>query len=83
MNILLCGASGFIGRHIALALRAQGHHLIAGQSTLPMSEQHGEACCAMDFSTDHTTAHWLPRLAGVDAVVNAVGLLRPTRHRSL
>jgi nucleoside-diphosphate-sugar epimerase len=82
MNILLCGARGFIGRHIAQALRAQGHHVIAGQSA-PAPHGPTADACAMDFSTDLTPRHWLPRLAGVDAVVNAVGLLRPTRHRSL
>lgn len=82
MNILLCGARGFIGRHIAQALRAQGHQVIAGQSAHGTHESARDVC-AMDFSIDLTPQHWLPRLSGVDTVVNAVGLLRPTRQRSL
>lgn len=82
MNILLCGARGFIGRHIALALRVQGHHVISGQSATAVSATASDNCL-MDYGTDLTAQHWLPRLSGVDAVVNAVGLLRPTRRHAL
>jgi uncharacterized protein YbjT (DUF2867 family) len=37
----------------------------------------------MDFARDTTAAAWLPRLAGVDAVVNAVGVLRDSRERPI
>lgn len=33
----------------------------------------------MDYRTDTEAETWLPRLAGVDAVINAVGILRETR----
>lgn len=71
MNILLCGASGFLGRSIARSLRAAGHHVVEGRSS------------EMNFSTDHDPRVWLPRLANVDAVVNAVGILRDTPRRKL
>jgi uncharacterized protein YbjT (DUF2867 family) len=37
---------------------------------------------AVDFAVDHDPATWRPRLAGVDAVVNAAGLFRETRGQS-
>ena len=37
----------------------------------------------MDFAHDTTVAPWLPRLQGIDAVVNAVGVLRDTRARPI
>lgn len=70
MNILLCGASGFVGRAIRSALTAAGH-TITGPGL------------GIDFCRDVTPAVWLPRLRGVDAVVNAVGVLRDTPRRPM
>jgi uncharacterized protein YbjT (DUF2867 family) len=74
MNILLCGASGFIGRHIDAALCAAGHQVIAfSRRSAP----------ALDFTRALSINDWLAHLAGVDAVVNAVGVLRDTRRRPM
>ena len=67
MNVLLLGATGFIGRHVAQALHAQGHTVV----NLPTPQ--GQR---MDMARMTGVADWLPLLAGVDAVVNAVGVLR-------
>jgi uncharacterized protein YbjT (DUF2867 family) len=64
MRILITGASGFIGRRLADALRAAGHSVIAA------TRRHA------DFTRDVDAAVWQPRLAGVDVVINAVGILR-------
>jgi uncharacterized protein YbjT (DUF2867 family) len=64
MNILLTGASGFIGRNTARALVAGGHQI------KPVSRGAGLDFCAM-----LTPQHWLPHLEGVDAVINCVGIL--------
>ena len=32
MNILLCGATGFVGRALMRALQAEGHHVLPGVS---------------------------------------------------
>jgi uncharacterized protein YbjT (DUF2867 family) len=71
MHILVCGADGFLGRAIAQALAAVGHHVIRAvhHPRLP-----GDL--AVDYRRDLTLNDWLPRLSGVDAVVNAVGILR-------
>ena len=67
MNVLLLGATGFIGRYVAQALHAQGHTVV----NLPTPQ--GQR---MDMARMTGVADWLPCLAGVDAVVNAVGVLR-------
>ena len=71
MNILLCGASGFVGRHLEAALLSAGHRVIRG-----VRRPQGAADIAIDYRNDIDIATWVPRLAGIDAVVNAVGVLR-------
>ncbi len=68
MNILLTGADGFLGRHIARALGSAGHKV------LPVSRRHG-----MDFSRMQAEADWTALLRGVDAVINCVGIIAETR----
>lgn len=64
MNILLTGASGFVGRNIAAALVAAGHQV------KPVSRSNG-----FDFCHMQTPADWLPHLEGIDAVINSVGII--------
>jgi len=71
MNILICGASGFVGRHLAEALRQAGHTVQRG-----VRHARSDSDMAIDYKNDTAIATWLPRLAGIDAVVNAVGVLR-------
>ncbi len=70
MNILLTGASGFIGRNIATVLSQAGHHIV------PLSRQTG-----IDFRHMTAPANWLPSLRGIDAVINSVGIIRETRQQ--
>ncbi|MBA3774067.1 MAG: SDR family oxidoreductase [Ramlibacter sp.] len=74
MRVLVTGASGFIGRAVAQALLRQGHQVIC-VSRRPEPATGGEPLAA-DLAQVPSQAWWLPRLAGVDAVVNAVGILR-------
>lgn len=67
MNILLTGATGFIGHNIAAALVDAGHQVT------PVSRQHG-----IDFSSMTAPSHWLPHLKGIDAVINCVGIIGET-----
>jgi uncharacterized protein YbjT (DUF2867 family) len=64
MTILITGASGFIGRHLARALEQAGHEVIRG--TRPQ----------FDFVRDVDPEAWQARLRGVDLAINAAGILR-------
>ena len=71
MTILICGASGFVGRHLTRTLRAAGLKVLRGV------RHAGEAGdVKMDFRTDNRADIWLPRLAGISVVINVVGVLR-------
>lgn len=81
LNILLTGSTGFVGRHVARRLRDDGHRVVAGLS--PQRHAIGADQCSMDFAQDLSPGDWLPRLKGIDAVVNAVGVLRDSPRRPI
>lgn len=77
MRILVTGATGFIGSAIVAALRKHAHDVVVcvhrkGNQRQPP----GVETVAVDYMRDLTAEAWLPRLDGVDVVVNAVGILR-------
>ncbi|AOG23419.1 NAD-dependent epimerase/dehydratase family protein [Acidovorax sp. RAC01] len=80
MRVFLTGSAGFIGKTVTQALEQAGHTVVAG-----VSPRHGAGGnrVPVDFARDTTTAAWLPRLQGIDAVVNTVGVLRDTRARPI
>jgi uncharacterized protein YbjT (DUF2867 family) len=76
--VLLTGASGFLGSHLAEALRRAGHEVVAAVRD-PKSRECGPniaRAVAADFTRDFDPQVWLPRLTGIDLVINAVGILR-------
>jgi len=77
MNVLVCGASGFVGRAACDALRRRGHRV------LPTASRPTDGAVAVDFARDDDPSTWRPRLVGVDAVVNAVGVLRDSPRRPI
>jgi uncharacterized protein YbjT (DUF2867 family) len=79
-TVLLVGATGFIGGRLLHALRAAGHDVICG--VRPGVLVKGCECVEADFNTDRTAAQWLPRLSGIDVVINAVGILRESAAAS-
>lgn len=64
MNILLTGASGFIGRNVSTLLNAAGHTI------RPLSRSSG-----CDVAQMLTSKDWEPHLDGIDAVINCVGII--------
>jgi len=71
MKILICGASGFVGRHLTRALRDAGHIVVRA---IRRPVEPGDI--AVDFRKDTNKAIWLPRLKEITVVINAVGVLR-------
>jgi nucleoside-diphosphate-sugar epimerase len=76
-RVLILGADGFIGRHLAFALRAGGWQVLA-------QARHPGRLAAMGFATlaadlthpaTHDPAFWGPHLPPGTALVNAAGLL--------
>jgi uncharacterized protein YbjT (DUF2867 family) len=78
-RILVIGATGFIGRHLAQALGAAGHDVVHASRRAP---QTAARFIQADFTRDHAPEAWLPRLAGIDVVINTVGILRQDAGRS-
>ncbi len=74
MRVLLTGATGFIGQHLHRALLAEGHEVVACSRRRPDLPCLDFFPC--DFAHDLNPEGWLSRLSGVDAVINAVGIIR-------
>jgi uncharacterized protein YbjT (DUF2867 family) len=78
MVILLTGATGFIGLHLLAALRSAGHGVIAAaRHDVPNVQT-----IRVDFARDTDAETWMPRLKGIDVVINAVGILRESAQQS-
>jgi len=80
MRVLVTGALGFIGRQIVARLLVHGHEVVAAVRPQRRGEL-PDAVVAVDcdLARDLDPAIWLPRLSGVDAIVNAAGLLKGDR----
>jgi uncharacterized protein YbjT (DUF2867 family) len=84
MILLLTGASGFLGKHLLEALLAAGHQIVCAVRTLPSKniEDSRLRYVTADFTRDFDAVDWLPKLQGVDGVINAVGIIRETSHQT-
>ncbi len=77
MRVLVTGAGGFIGGYVVAALARAGHEVVAAVRDPARFRRQwpGLDAVACDLRRDTDPAVWRPRLAGIDAVVNAAGLL--------
>jgi len=84
MRVLVTGAYGFIGQHIAIGLKKAGHDVVACGRDLSLGRRllPGFEWRFCDFNQDTKETVWLSRLEGVDAVVNCIGILQPTARDS-
>jgi uncharacterized protein YbjT (DUF2867 family) len=78
MRCLVTGAYGFIGSEVVAALRREGMTVTGCGRDLELARcvNPDIEWIACDFNTDVTRAHWAPRLADIDVVVNCVGILQ-------
>lgn len=79
MKVLVCGATGCVGAAVAQSLRARGHRVVATvHHDSPGVALHD--AIALDFMTPTSAERWAERLValGIDAIVNAVGILMPS-----
>lgn len=78
MRILITGASGFIGSHVTQALIQAGHAVTVCVRSPAAARRRwpGVNAIAADYVKDRHVADWLPRLEGIDVVINAVGIIR-------
>lgn len=77
MNILLTGATGFIGNAVLRDLLRDEHKIRACcryPARLPIAAPGIEPLC-VDFNAGTTEEYWLPYVAGMDAIVNCVGII--------
>jgi uncharacterized protein YbjT (DUF2867 family) len=77
MHVLVIGAGGFVGRHLVGRLVAEGVRVTAaGRDPVRLAQELcGVSTVRCDLAQDRAD-DWLPRLHGVDAVVNCAGLIR-------
>ena len=81
MNVLVCGASGCVGAAVVNALRSRGHRVLVGVHRNPPRSPAHDAV-PLDFMRETSPEQWAERLVAlrVDALVNAVGILMPSRN---
>ena len=76
-KVLILGADGFIGRHLAFGLRAAGWPVVASARRCGRLARMGFETVEADLAAPEaaTVDFWQGRLAGVSHVVNAAGVL--------
>ncbi|WP_119461979.1 complex I NDUFA9 subunit family protein [Rhodospirillaceae bacterium SYSU D60014] len=85
MRILITGASGFIGRHLVAALSTAGHRIVCCVRDLERARRMfpAQMVVACDFTRAVDPELWLPRVRGVDAVINCAGILHARDAESI
>ncbi len=84
MNILLTGATGFIGSHLLNRLLQKGHHVTAciRQPDKQYRQDPRLNVTVVDFMQATRLDDWLPLLMDIDVVINAVGIISESRQQS-
>ena len=85
MKILLTGANGFIGRYLLAGLLSDGHDVVPAVRRPSETDRllASPRSIKVDFNRDTKVGDWLPRLAGIDAVINCAGILQERPGQSI
>jgi nucleoside-diphosphate-sugar epimerase len=78
VNLLVVGATGFIGRHLVQRLADSGHDVTLPQRLARRRLFPGLPCVAADYGRDSAETR-IPQLA--DFMIKAAGLIRETGDR--
>jgi uncharacterized protein YbjT (DUF2867 family) len=70
LSVLVLGADGFLGSALCAKLAAAGCNVTKGARRRSAAA----GTIAIDYVADDAVQVWYPRLAGVDVVINAVGI---------
>ncbi len=78
LRVLITGGYGFIGREIATRLRAAGHDIVVLVRSRRTAARlvPGTPSIEADLRDTAVESEWRRRLSGIDAVVNAAGVLQ-------
>jgi uncharacterized protein YbjT (DUF2867 family) len=83
MRVLVVGANGLIGSAVAARLVAQGHEVVAAtRRRLPIPSPLLTTEVVIDVARAVDPADWSAHLLGIDAVVNAAGVLQDSPRDS-
>lgn len=84
MNILLTGATGFIGQHLLRALENENYYVTAcSRNPRRLGGRFPNTkLLELDFAQMLDPADWLPHLDNIDAVINAVGIIDESKAQS-
>src|SRR5215203_6541734 len=77
MRVLILGGTGFIGSAVAARLRADGHECITASRSAGRPPH-----LRLDLAASPRTHAWAEELRGIDAVVNAAGVLQENSRES-
>ena len=79
MKILLTGATGFIGSKIYTVLREKGYNVVAG---LRNPKAFNGMSIKLDYVDLQDDQELVEKVKGFDIVINAVGIIAPTKTQS-
>ncbi|KTC74657.1 oxidoreductase [Legionella birminghamensis] len=76
MNIMVLGATGFVGTHLIRKLLDQGHQIVAvaRQPELAKSLFPSASIIECDFNVPQSIEEWFPRLNNIDVIINCIGI---------
>src|SRR3954468_14005094 len=79
MRVAVIGATGLIGSAVAAHLSSRSYSFVSMSRSVPGGSLNA---FAVDISDANSSSYWLPRLHGVDAIINCAGVLQDSPNDS-